>query len=84
VSGVHRELRRADPSNTRVADVANEWGFWHMGQFVADYRRRFGERPSETLRRRSGSWSALNWGSETSCRRADFSDGLRLPAGVHM
>jgi len=48
--GVRRALRRADPSSTRVADVANEWGYWHLGQFAADYRRQFGEKPSATLR----------------------------------
>jgi len=30
--------------------VANAWGFWHMGQFARDYRRLFGELPSDTLR----------------------------------
>ena len=40
-----------DPSTTRVTDVANEWGFWHLGQFAADYRRHFGELPSETFER---------------------------------
>ena len=51
LSGVHRTLRHAHPARTRVADVANEWGFWHMGQLAADYRRHFGQKPSETLRR---------------------------------
>jgi AraC family transcriptional regulator, ethanolamine operon transcriptional activator len=32
-----------------IGDIANTWGFWHMGQFAADYRRQFGELPSETL-----------------------------------
>ncbi len=32
----------------RIADVANDWGFWHMGQFAKDYRLMFGELPSET------------------------------------
>ena len=50
---VRRELVPNDPP-TKVADVANRWGFWHMGQFAADYRRQFGELPSETLRRRDG------------------------------
>lgn len=48
---VRRQLRAADPRKTKVADVANAWGFWHMGQFAADYRGRFQELPSETLRR---------------------------------
>jgi AraC family transcriptional regulator, ethanolamine operon transcriptional activator len=49
LNGVRKELRDADPSSTKVIDVANSWGFWHMGQFAADYRRLFGELPSETL-----------------------------------
>jgi len=35
-----------------IWEVAAHWGFWHMGQFAADYRRQFGELPSETIRRR--------------------------------
>jgi AraC-like DNA-binding protein len=37
---------------TSIADSANNWGFWHMGQFAQDYRQLFGELPSETLRSR--------------------------------
>ncbi len=29
--------------------LAPAWGFWHMGQFAADYRKLFAKRPSETL-----------------------------------
>ena len=50
---VRRQLSHADPSSTRVVDVANHWGFWHMGQFAADYRKLFGELPSETLNRQN-------------------------------
>jgi AraC-like DNA-binding protein len=46
---VRSELKRADPETTRVADVANNWGFWHMGQFAKDYQHIFGVLPSETL-----------------------------------
>jgi AraC-like DNA-binding protein len=53
LTGVRRELRGADPSRTTVADIANRWGFWHMGQFAADYRVFFGELPSTTLGRRA-------------------------------
>ena len=48
--GVRRELRVAD-TETVIADVAGRWGFWHMGQFAADYRRTFDQLPSETLLR---------------------------------
>jgi len=33
-----------------IADAAREFGFHHLGNFAADYRRLFGERPSETTR----------------------------------
>jgi AraC family ethanolamine operon transcriptional activator len=51
LNGSRRELRRADPATLKVADIANRWGFWHMGKFAADYRKLCGELPSETLRR---------------------------------
>ena len=44
-----KQLRSADPGELKVADIANGCGFWHMGQFAADYRRQFGELPSATL-----------------------------------
>jgi len=50
LDGVRKELHRMGPSAT-IADIANTWGFWHLGQFAADYRRQFGELPSDTLRR---------------------------------
>ena len=45
-----RDMLAHSPPGTRVADVANKWGFWHMGQFARDYRVMFGELPSSTLR----------------------------------
>ena len=47
LNGVRKQLRRRGPGST-VADIANRWGFWHMGQFAADYKRQFGELPSKT------------------------------------
>jgi AraC-like DNA-binding protein len=44
-----RDQLSTSPPETLIADVANQWGFWHMGQFAADYRKMFGELPSETL-----------------------------------
>ena len=35
----------------RVTDVALAYGFLHFGWFSQDYRRLFGETPSQTLRR---------------------------------
>jgi len=48
---VRREFKKRHHATTRVNDVASLWGFWHMGQFAADYRKLFGELPSETLQR---------------------------------
>ena len=50
LDGVRKELHRKGPS-AKIADTANTWGYWHLGQFAADYRRQFGELPSDTLRR---------------------------------
>jgi transcriptional regulator GlxA family with amidase domain len=46
----HEDLVTADPDDTTVTAVARKWGFGHYGRFAADYRRRFGRKPSETLR----------------------------------
>jgi transcriptional regulator GlxA family with amidase domain len=48
----------------RVTDVALDYGFVHFGWFSQDYRRLFGETPSQTLRRvRVGSRAASRLGS---------------------
>jgi AraC-like DNA-binding protein len=38
-------------SRLTVTDVAMRWGFSHLGRFATTYRHRFGESPSQTLRR---------------------------------
>ena len=35
----------------QIRQIAGSFGFWHMGQFAADYRELFDERPSDTVRR---------------------------------
>lgn len=47
---VRRDLVTCEPGAT-IAEIAGRWGFWHMGQFAKDFRRQFGELPSETARR---------------------------------
>jgi len=49
LNGVRRELLQAKPGNHLVRDIAIRWGFWHMSQFASDYRRLFGELPSQTF-----------------------------------
>lgn len=48
LNGVRRALMVAEQGES-VADLAAQWGFWHMSQFAKDYRLLFGERPSSTL-----------------------------------
>jgi len=48
---VHHALYEGD-DNSSISNIARASGFWHMGQFYKDYKRLFGELPSETLKRR--------------------------------
>jgi AraC family ethanolamine operon transcriptional activator len=58
LNGVRRELKNADTMSTTITDLATRWGFWHMGQFAADYRRLFGELPSATrVKTKSINWT---------------------------
>ncbi|MCT4355023.1 AraC family transcriptional regulator [Streptomyces sp. Je 1-79] len=51
---VREELRGAGPGELSVSEVAWRWGFAHHGRFAAQYRTRFGETPSQTLRAGAG------------------------------
>jgi transcriptional regulator GlxA family with amidase domain len=48
---VRAALQRAGPEES-VTSIAMRCGFGHMGRFSVEYRRTFGEMPSQTLRRR--------------------------------
>jgi AraC family ethanolamine operon transcriptional activator len=45
-----RALFAADPEATTVSNVFIEHGVWSFGRFAANYRKLFGELPSQTLR----------------------------------
>lgn len=49
LGSVRSELKRSPHRKGVIASVAARHGFWHMGRFGAQYRRQFGESPSETL-----------------------------------
>jgi AraC-like DNA-binding protein len=53
LEAARRELLEAGDPRERMAvrDVAARWGFGNSGRFARNYAARFGERPSETLRR---------------------------------
>ncbi len=51
LNAVREALKTTPPAAASVAGVARGWGFHHLGNFSADYRRLFHERPSDTLHR---------------------------------
>ena len=51
MNAARNDLVRGDSKSAQVVEIASGWGFQHMGQFSSDYRKMFGEKPSETLRR---------------------------------
>src|SRR5947208_1027333 len=58
----HRNLRlnaarralQDDHTGANITSAAGTYGFSHLSHFTAEYRRRFGELPSETLRSTRG------------------------------
>lgn len=50
LDGVRNELLRSE-SDRLVSEIAESWGFNHLGRFSEQYRLRFGELPSKTPRR---------------------------------
>lgn len=51
LNGARRDLLIASDKNTRVVDVALNWGFLEFGRFAGEYRTFFKELPSDTLRK---------------------------------
>lgn len=49
LAAVRRALQTSEGPRHAVGDLAAKYGFWHVGQFAADYRRAYGETPSQTL-----------------------------------
>ena len=54
LNGVQNDLCRLHEPSIKISDIANKWGFWHLGQFAKDYRNWFGELPSDTYQRKHG------------------------------
>ena len=59
LSRAQRDLRQPAASTT-VTSVAVRWGFLELGRFAVQYRERFGESPSETLRKARGASGRLS------------------------
>ncbi|MTV36025.1 helix-turn-helix domain-containing protein [Duganella radicis] len=50
LNGLQRDLLSSGGTRT-IGDMAARWGFWHLSQLSLDYKRLFGELPSETVKR---------------------------------
>lgn len=48
LNALRRALKLREPQRESIGDVAARWGFWHLSQLAQDYRRLFGELPSQT------------------------------------
>lgn len=49
LNGVRRAIITSSKHHP-ILDIAAQWGFWHMSQFAKDYKKLFGELPSQTPR----------------------------------
>jgi AraC family ethanolamine operon transcriptional activator len=52
---IRAALLAADPAHDTVAGIAGRFGVWDFSLFARNYKRLFGESPSQTLRRPAGS-----------------------------
>jgi len=50
LENAHLDLKELCPEKCHVTEIALSAGFTQLGKFSADYKRRFGESPSETLK----------------------------------
>jgi AraC family ethanolamine operon transcriptional activator len=50
LNAVRQELKATAAGTTTIREIAQRWGFRHTGEFAADYRRLFGELPSQTFK----------------------------------
>jgi AraC-like DNA-binding protein len=64
-------LLEAGPTGS-VTAVATGCGFFNFGRFAGDYRRRFGETPSQTLAARAAATTAFGRGRKTQPADAAF------------
>jgi len=49
-------LFSSGPESQAINELAGVHGFWHMGQLAADYRKMYGELPSDTLKGSCGNF----------------------------
>ena len=47
---VHETLYYCEPGKSKITDIAMKYQFVHMGHFCGAYKKKFGEKPRDTLR----------------------------------
>ena len=48
---IHKTLLQSSDLKMNIADIAKKFNFYHMGHFASEYKKFFGETPSQTLHR---------------------------------
>jgi len=74
MSLARRALRRGAPEAPSVSEVARHYGFRNLGRFAITYHAAYGEHPSATLRRRSGSVTRKSRVDRAASARPNVSD----------
>lgn len=49
LSRVYADLLAAEPGSVSITDLAMRWGFFHLGEFGAQFKARYALKPSEVL-----------------------------------
>jgi hypothetical protein len=73
-------LLAADPVHETVASIAGRFGVWDFSLFARNYKRLFGESPSQTLRTPAGSSDYAEDNSWLSYAVRKFADDLLYAA----
>ena len=53
-NAIKKELLSSDPDSITIANIARKYNFFEMGHFSAQYKKIFGEAPSQTLHHNKG------------------------------
>ena len=58
---IRKILKKGNSSDIRINDLASQFGFWHTSQFSTDYKKQFGELPSDTLKKKKIFYSGISF-----------------------
>ena len=49
LNAIRKELIKSDPDTVKISEIALKYGFFHSSHFGSEYKKIFGETPSQTL-----------------------------------